>query len=40
MDETPMAYKDINMVMNAQQGLVDVVARVHPRIVSMAQDGS
>lgn len=40
MDEAPMAYKDINMVMSAQQDLVDVVARFRPRIVRMAQDGS
>lgn len=40
MDEAPMAYKDINMVMNAQHDLVDVVARFRPRIVRMANDGS
>jgi|SRR5687768_6913794 len=40
LDEAPMAYKDINMVMNAQQDLVQVVARFRPRIVRMAQDGS
>jgi tRNA-splicing ligase RtcB len=40
LDEAPMAYKDINNVMNAQQELVDVVARFSPRIVRMAQDGS
>lgn len=40
LDEAPMAYKDINMVMNAQQELVDVVARFRPRIVRMAADGS
>ena len=40
LDEAPMAYKDINMVMNAQQDLVDVIARFRPRIVRMAQDGS
>lgn len=40
MDEAPMAYKDINMVMNAQQELVDIVAKFRPRIVRMAQDGS
>jgi tRNA-splicing ligase RtcB len=39
LDEAPMAYKDINMVMNAQQDLVQVVARFRPRIVRMAQDG-
>ena len=40
LDEAPMAYKDINMVMNAQQELVDIIARFRPRIVRMAQDGS
>lgn len=40
LDEAPMAYKDINMVMNAQQDLVQVVARFRPRIVRMAEDGS
>ncbi len=40
LDEAPMAYKDINMVMNAQQDLVEVVARFRPRIVRMAADGS
>ncbi|SFD02569.1 tRNA-splicing ligase RtcB [Chitinophaga sp. CF118] len=39
-DEAPMAYKDINMVMDAQKELVDVVAKFHPRIVRMADDGS
>jgi tRNA-splicing ligase RtcB len=40
LDEAPMAYKDINMVMNAQQDLVDIIARFRPRIVRMADDGS
>lgn len=40
LDEAPMAYKDINMVMNAQKDLVDIVARFRPRIVRMADDGS
>jgi tRNA-splicing ligase RtcB len=40
LDEAPMAYKDINLVMNAQQELVDIVARFSPRIVRMADDGS
>jgi tRNA-splicing ligase RtcB len=35
-----MAYKDINMVMGAQQELVDIVAKFQPRIVRMADDGS
>ncbi|MBE7170692.1 MAG: RtcB family protein [Williamsia sp.] len=40
LDEAPMAYKDINQVMSAQQDLVDVVARFTPRMVRMADDGS
>ena len=40
LDEAPMAYKDINNVMNAQHELVNVIARFRPRIVRMAQDGS
>lgn len=40
LDEAPMAYKDINMVMGAQQELVDIVAKFQPRIVRMADDGS
>lgn len=39
-DEAPGAYKDINTVMNAQQELVDVVARFKPKMVRMAEDGS
>ena len=39
-DEAPMAYKDINLVMQAQTELVDVVARFQPRVVRMADDGS
>lgn len=40
LDEAPMAYKDIHKVMNAQQELVDVVARFNPKMVRMAADGS
>jgi tRNA-splicing ligase RtcB (3'-phosphate/5'-hydroxy nucleic acid ligase) len=40
LDEAPMAYKDINLVMAAQKDLVDVVARFTPKIVRMADDGS
>jgi tRNA-splicing ligase RtcB len=40
LDEAPMAYKDINMVMAAQKELVDIVAKFSPRIVRMADDGS
>jgi tRNA-splicing ligase RtcB len=36
MDEAPMAYKDINAVMAAQDDLVEVLAKFEPRIVRMA----
>ena len=36
VDEVPMCYKNINEVMNAQQDLVEIVARFDPRIVRMA----
>lgn len=40
LDEAPMAYKDINVVMEAQKDLVDVVAKFSPKMVRMADDGS
>jgi tRNA-splicing ligase RtcB len=40
LDEAPMAYKDINVVMEAQKDLVDVVAKFTPKMVRMADDGS
>jgi len=40
LDEAPMAYKDINKVMHAQQDLVDVLAKFTPKMVRMADDGS
>ncbi|RZM24592.1 MAG: RtcB family protein, partial [Pedobacter sp.] len=40
LDEAPMAYKDINMVMDAQKDLVDILAKFSPKIVRMAADGS
>lgn len=40
LDEAPMAYKDINVVMAAQQELVAVVAKFTPKMVRMADDGS
>ena len=40
LDEAPMAYKDINVVMNAQKDLVDIVAKFTPKMVRMADDGS
>ncbi len=36
LDEVPMAYKDIETVMAAQDELVEIVARFDPRIVKMA----
>lgn len=39
IDEAPMVYKDIHAVMNAQQELVQVLARFEPRIVRMAAKG-
>jgi tRNA-splicing ligase RtcB (3'-phosphate/5'-hydroxy nucleic acid ligase) len=36
MDEAPMAYKDINAVMAAQENLVEALAKFEPRIVRMA----
>ena len=38
-DEVPYAYKNILDVMNAQQDLVDIVARFDPKIVKMSDDG-
>ena len=38
-DEVPYAYKNILEVMDAQQDLVDIVARFDPRIVKMSDDG-
>jgi len=35
LDESPFAYKDINMVMQSQKALVDVVGKFTPRIVKM-----
>nr|WP_177766364.1 RtcB family protein [Flavobacterium sp. I3-2] len=40
LDEAPMAYKNIEEVMLAQQDLVDVVAKFTPKMVRMADDGS
>ncbi len=39
LDEVPMAYKDIDMVMKSQSDLVDPIARFDPRIVKMAPAG-
>ncbi len=35
LDESPFAYKDIHVVMQSQQSLVDVVGRFTPKIVKM-----
>jgi tRNA-splicing ligase RtcB len=40
LDEAPMAYKNIEMVMAAQNDLVEVLARFTPKMVRMADDGS
>ena len=40
LDEAPMAYKNIDVVMASQKELVDVVAKFSPKIVRMADDGS
>ena len=39
LDESPLAYKDIEEVMKAQAELVRRVARFTPRIVKMARAG-
>ena len=39
-DEVPYVYKRIEEVMQAQQDLVDIVARFDPKIVKMCDDGS
>lgn len=39
LDESPMAYKDIDQVMAAQEDLVEPLARFEPRIVKMARAG-
>jgi tRNA-splicing ligase RtcB (3'-phosphate/5'-hydroxy nucleic acid ligase) len=39
IDESPLAYKDIETVIDAQRDLITVVARFDPRIVRMADDG-
>jgi tRNA-splicing ligase RtcB (3'-phosphate/5'-hydroxy nucleic acid ligase) len=35
LDEAPFAYKDINLVMQSQQTLVDIVGKFTPKIVKM-----
>ena len=38
LDEVPMAYKDIDQVMDCQRDLVRIAARFHPRLVKMAPE--
>ena len=38
LDESPHAYKDIDLVMRAQKALVEVVGSFQPRIVKMAKE--
>ncbi len=40
LDEAPMAYKNIEVVMDSQKDLVDIVAKFTPKLVRMADDGS
>ena len=40
LDEIPMAYKNIDAVMSQQQGLVETLARVEPKLVKMAPSES
>jgi tRNA-splicing ligase RtcB len=35
LDEAPMAYKNIQEVMQSQQNLIDIIGIFHPRIVRM-----
>jgi tRNA-splicing ligase RtcB len=37
-EEAPLAYKNIDMVMSAQKELVDIEAKIIPRIVRMSED--
>ena len=39
LDEVPWAYKDITLVMSAQDDLVRILARFMPRLVKMAPSG-
>lgn len=40
LDEAPMAYKDINLVMGAQKDLVEVIGTFLPKVVRMCGDES
>ncbi len=39
LDEAPMAYKDIEQIMNQQKSLVEIIARFDPKLVKMAPAG-
>ena len=39
LDEVPMAYQDIEVVMRAQADLVEKMARFEPKLVRMAPAG-
>ncbi|HGY11955.1 MAG TPA: RtcB family protein [Desulfobacterales bacterium] len=39
LDEIPMAYKNIEDVMDQQKGLVEIVAKFEPKLVKMAPPG-
>lgn len=40
LDEAPIAYKNIDLVMESQRELVSIVAKFTPKLVRMADDGS
>jgi tRNA-splicing ligase RtcB len=40
LDEAPQAYKDIEVVMQAQKQLVDVAGKFYPKIVKMDSGSS
>jgi tRNA-splicing ligase RtcB len=39
LDEVPMAYKDIEKIMDQQKDLVEIIARFDPKLVKMAPGG-
>lgn len=39
LDEVPMAYKDIEEIMDQQKDLVEIIARFDPKLVKMASGG-
>ncbi len=38
LDEAPFAYKDIKVVMQSQNALVDILGKFTPKIVKMCDD--